>query len=384
MTPTSERQSRSTIDRRLGWLIALGGCIVILDQTIFTLSSLDEWSTWWNGGSLAVVLAIIVLAVGGQVLPQRVLTTMWWALPIAYMALQATWLFGYRGAHPDTATPWLWTVEPAIVTMLLLMLRPAVAVVTSMAISFTPAVSSLLAIDMVPPGIARDTPDQLGNVVYLVIFIGVRLQLQRLHTLESEAHRQARRQVKAAVLAEQQTRVSRIVHDEVLSVLSTAMQSDGTPSTVLRAAAARAMTVLDESAGEHAVGGDLIPVSDAVALMVGNLEMLGDGCAVETRVTDGVIRRQVADAISLAAAEAMRNSVRHAGDLASRLIEVSASPERLQVLIIDDGVGFVPDEARSGMGIPESIERRMADCGGSASIRSRPGQGTAVTLVWPM
>lgn len=324
-----------------------------------------------------------MLAVGGLVLPARVLEALWWILPILYAALQATWMFGYRGDDPGDAVPWLWTVEPPMITMLLLIVRPTTAVVASLVISSTPALSSLIVLGTIPPAVLRETPNQLGNVLYVVIFIGVHLQLTRLRTVENEAHDQRRRQIRAAALAEQHARTSRVVHDEVLSVLTTAMHTDGPPPPVLRGAAGRAVAALDESVGAQTTRTDLIPVGEAVGVIAGNLRLIDDDVALETRVDDGVIRRDVAEATALAAGEALRNSLRHAGDRASRRVRLAVSPEHLRVTVEDDGIGFAPEDVDYGMGIPESIERRMSELGGSALLRSRPGHGTEVALTWP-
>lgn len=383
MTREPDRRTRRLIDRQLGWLIALGGCIVILDQTIFRISEFDEWSVWWNAGSLVVVAGIVLLAVGGLVLPQRVLGAAWWILPILFVALQATWMYGYRGEDPDAAIPWLWTVEPPIITMLLLVLRPVAAVAASLVISSTPALASLIVLGAIPQAVLRETPNQLGNVLYVVIFIGVHLQLERLRIVEGEARAQERRRIRTAVRAEQHTRLARVVHDEVLSVLSTAMHTDGPPPAVLRAAAGRAMSALGGAARADPAGVALIPAEEAVGIIAGNLRLIDDAVTLETCVFEGPIRRDVAEATALAAGEALRNSVRHAGGRASRHVRLTVSSERVRVTVEDDGIGFVPGTVHHGMGIPDSMERRMSELGGSVLLRSRPGHGTKVALTWP-
>ncbi len=54
------------------------------------------------------------------------------------------------------------------------------------------------------------------------------------------------------------------------------------------------------------------------------------------------------------------------------------------LFVRDRGCGFdpatVPDDRR---GIAESIRTRMQRCGGSAVVRSRPGEGTEVELAVP-
>lgn len=383
MNRSPDDLTRSTIDRPVGWLIALGGCIVILDQTVFRLSELGSWASWWNGGAFAVVFGIVVLAVAGLVLPTRVLVVAWWTLPILYASLQATWVFGYQGSDLDTAVPWLWTVEPFIVTTVLLVVRPVMAMTASLFISSIPALSSLVIMGSILPAIARETPNQLGNIVYVVIFVGVCLRLRGLRTLEREVHSQQRRQIRAAALAQQHAKLSLFVHDEVLSVLSAAMQTTGPPPEVLRRAAGRATLALDRSAQGDEATGEAIHVREAAAIIGGNLREIDDEVAMETYLSGGMLGRDVVTAISLAAAEALRNSKRHAGEHAVRRVRLALSAERVRVVVNDDGVGFEPATPPSRLGITESIHRRMAELGGSSTVRSQPGRGTEVTLSWP-
>jgi signal transduction histidine kinase len=60
------------------------------------------------------------------------------------------------------------------------------------------------------------------------------------------------------------------------------------------------------------------------------------------------------------------------------------TPERVQVFVRDRGVGFdpsaVPGDRR---GLRDSLTGRLARLGGTAEIRSAPGEGTEVELVLP-
>jgi hypothetical protein len=85
--------------------------------------------------------------------------------------------------------------------------------------------------------------------------------------------------------------------------------------------------------------------------------------------------------ISLAAGEALRNSVRHAGAAASRRVRITLADEQIRVSVSDDGVGFVRDPASPRLGIKGSIVDRMEELGGSATIDSAPNRGTEVILV---
>ena len=84
-----------------------------------------------------------------------------------------------------------------------------------------------------------------------------------------------------------------------------------------------------------------------------------------------------------AAREAMVNAAKFAGvDHVDVFVEVD--DEGAAVYVRDTGTGFDPDAVPADRrGIAESIVGRMARHGGSASIRSTPGEGTEVELVMP-
>ncbi|MGK2880261.1 MAG: sensor histidine kinase [Mycobacterium sp.] len=84
-----------------------------------------------------------------------------------------------------------------------------------------------------------------------------------------------------------------------------------------------------------------------------------------------------AQVIIAAAREAMNNVDRHAK---AGTLRVTAHSDR--IILQDNGVGFDP-AGRVGHGITHSIVNRMERIGGSASIRSAPGEGATVELRWP-
>ncbi|WP_440714227.1 sensor histidine kinase [Gordonia sp. FQ] len=97
------------------------------------------------------------------------------------------------------------------------------------------------------------------------------------------------------------------------------------------------------------------------------------------RYPDAVVR-----AMAEAMGEALRNAVLHAGPHAQRALLVETGEASLIVTVGDNGCGFdvarVPPE-RLGMAV--SIRARMDELpGGSATVRSAPGEGTTVVLRW--
>ena len=85
------------------------------------------------------------------------------------------------------------------------------------------------------------------------------------------------------------------------------------------------------------------------------------------------------------AQEATTNAVRHA-EAGHITIEVRYAPATISLTIIDDGIGFVPDEMRSktfGHFGLRGMRARAEKIGGNLVIESMPGAGTVVRIVVP-
>jgi len=79
--------------------------------------------------------------------------------------------------------------------------------------------------------------------------------------------------------------------------------------------------------------------------------------------------------------EALQNAATHAHAKTAK-VSVQYNPQRVEVEISDDGIGFQPDRTR-GMGIL-GMEERVRQLGGSFDLQSGPGKGTTVHAVLPL
>lgn len=79
------------------------------------------------------------------------------------------------------------------------------------------------------------------------------------------------------------------------------------------------------------------------------------------------------------AQEALNNALKHSS--ASLLtVHIRADEETVELSVVDDGLGFDPEEtSEGGMGL-QSIEERVKAMEGELVITSAPGEGTAVTV----
>jgi signal transduction histidine kinase len=105
------------------------------------------------------------------------------------------------------------------------------------------------------------------------------------------------------------------------------------------------------------------------------------GVPVEVVVVGDTASSDRTRALVLAAREAMVNAARHSG---ADHVDVYAecSGQSTEVFVRDRGRGFDQDGVpEDRLGVRNSIRDRMRRHGGSASIRSSPGEGTEVRLV---
>jgi signal transduction histidine kinase len=114
---------------------------------------------------------------------------------------------------------------------------------------------------------------------------------------------------------------------------------------------------------------------------VRRLHGAGVECDVDAALTLGA---EADREVLRVAQEALHNALRHSG--APRVaVSLHAREGRLALEVRDDGAGFDPDDPdlRSRHLGLTSMEERAARLGGTLSIRSSPGEGTAVLLEIP-
>ena len=108
------------------------------------------------------------------------------------------------------------------------------------------------------------------------------------------------------------------------------------------------------------------------------------GMRVEMNLADSLdLSEQVQDGLYRIAQEALNNSLKHAkaNQVILNLIDVES---KVTMEIIDDGVGFIPDEEIEGGGLGlDGIIERAELIKGELTIDSRPGKGTTIRIEVP-
>ncbi len=85
----------------------------------------------------------------------------------------------------------------------------------------------------------------------------------------------------------------------------------------------------------------------------------------------------------LAVKEAFNNAAKHAA-AAEIILRLRLADGRLRITVADDGRGFDPLTLRDDRSGLTNLRQRLADLGGSATVRSAPGAGTQVEFCVPL
>ena len=196
---------------------------------------------------------------------------------------------------------------------------------------------------------------------------------QRAQAVELAAHQASTRA---------QHEANSFIHDHILSALIAV--ANGLPDrAALRDSARQALDSL--SAGMAVVS----PVTARILLndVAGRVGVMAGDIRTDVVLTrEHEMPPEVAQAITEATLEAVRNSLRHAGNKDTpvmRTVTLTSDACGITIEVNDNGRGFDPAVAGRGRhGVSGSIVARMQDVGGRATVDSAPGEGACVTLRW--
>jgi len=366
-------------DQALHWLagwyaiaLRLGGAVLF--TAIAVLAATEQISGWWLG------LPLTALCVWSAVFTWRVrrsgLTPVVVLTDVAVIsALELAQRHMVPAVLIQDNTTWMLPLACTCVYMLQIALRPwlglpAAAIVViayglgvgDLAGGWLLAVETIVAAGLM--AVVRGGARQADTIVVAGLATERQIRTEEARRAdEREQHRQ--------------------LHDTVLSTLTmVAAGSFAEPSRSLAAQATRDLRVLQEIGDAPAVPDGPAPLTD----LRSKLEQTATGVddlAVRMRLSAVTLPSPVADQLVACVGEALRNVERHAGTGQAE-VNVTGGAGWAVVKITDRGRGFDPAATpRSRRGIRESITGRMLAIGGRASIASRPGAGTTVTVSWP-
>jgi signal transduction histidine kinase len=183
------------------------------------------------------------------------------------------------------------------------------------------------------------------------------------------------------IRSQERADVAAHLHDSVLQTLALIQKSAQDPATVARLARAQERDL--RSWLFDSTGGDPTTFAAALRTIAGEVD---DAYGVPVEVVcvgDPSVSERLRP-IVLATREAVVNAARHSG-AAKVDVYAEATPQRVEVFVRDRGNGFDPEAvAGDRHGLRDSIIDRMERHGGSATIKSGPGDGTEVRLYLPL
>lgn len=321
------------------------------------------WPTAWIGAMVGLWAALTVAAPSFA----------WCAVPVAFAVLQVL--------------PFAWAVTTVVAMTALL--TAAWARITD-------------GFDLVqvagPVGIALVTV-----LAYRALDLESRARQDVLDELLDAQAELAEEQHRTGALAER-TRLSREIHDSVgqgLSSINLLLQAadrawDDQPTAArghVRTAAATAREGLEEvrrvvrdlAPAELAGGATGAALPDALRRAA---DRAAPGLDVEVRVhgTAAPVPPDVAAALVRSARGALANAVEHA-DATRVALTLTYQEDEVVLDVRDDGCGFDPAQVRApaarGRGL-SGIRERAAGLGGAAAVESAPGEGTTVSVRFPL
>jgi signal transduction histidine kinase len=188
----------------------------------------------------------------------------------------------------------------------------------------------------------------------------------------------------ARIRAEERADMAARVHDSVLQTLAMIQRRADQPQQVIQLARAQERELRSWLFDGRAPGSldEDMTLASGIRLIQQEVEAQ-HGTTVEAVTVGDCELNEDLRALVAAAREATVNAAKWSGaDVVSLFAEVE--PGEVSLFVRDRGRGFDPDAVpEDRKGLAESIHARMARRGGSASVRSAPGQGTEVSLTMP-
>lgn len=198
-------------------------------------------------------------------------------------------------------------------------------------------------------------------------------QAAELDAARADAVEQAERLAEAR----ERDRQHRIIHDSALQILEAIAGGWELDDELLDRRLAyeinRLRRVLEETAR------DPRGLDELLAALVPEFAPLGLAVVLDTTGLGSTVPGPMAEALADATHEALMNTLKHAAIDRAEVRATSGSGET-RIRIVDAGRGFDTERPRAGFGLSESIEGRLRDIGGTATVTSSPAAGTHIDL----
>lgn len=388
-------RARDRVDRVFSLVVGTLGLVFLTTTGSSLFRQLDAGRWWWTVLAAPTLLGLFaVLAFGSFRLPVRRLRRTAAALAATYLVVLATIPAGFpRGAFPDDYL-YAWPLLVGTVVVIGTPLAGGGRWVAAYLALFAPLFAA--AFWWAASG-GASSPFVLHWVLWIPLvgslFASLSMRSQRAAgDIDADTERlraAAAARARAEAVAQERSRVDALVHDTVLSALLVAGRGAADHHTRRAAAghALRALASTPTTAHPRAENTTTIPARELAARLRQLCSDLDEPTGFDATVTDPdrPVTLAVARVLQEVAAEAVRNSLRHA-HAAHRQVAVHVGGGTARVTVTDDGVGFDPAAAPGrSLGLTHSVRERVAQVSGAAvAVTSAPGHGTTIEVTAPV
>lgn len=361
--------------------------LVLLLPAIVSQTRLTD--PWWTPTAVVAVFGSGVAMGVASFLPgTRALRIAAGVAAITYLLAVAAWPLAWNGEHLlNGEGTWLSDFPGVASLAAVAAWRPVYAFAHLVIACSTVQILNNMARDdaLTSPLI----PDIAFAIMFCTLFVGAAAMALRtgrvLDATTDATHAAAAGAAAQRARAVERERFDALIHDGVMSTLLSASRQGATPSVAAQSVATmRQLDALRSGPGpnENFDGEEVLSYLRAAATEVDEDVVLQ--ALRHPDWTALTMPAAAARAMGAALAEALRNSIAHAGPETHRAVDVAIAPDRLSVRIADNGRGFDTNAVPAHrLGLAVSIRGRMAQVpGGSARIDSRPSDGTRVHLTW--
>jgi signal transduction histidine kinase len=339
---------------------------------------------------LVAVCAVQVVVVGGMiVLAVRGRALGGWLLAFAVLTLAAVLALSPLAA-PDTY-PFLWFhVGLAVVCASVWGgLRVGAAYALALAAAWAGlrlAGGTTALVEAVVEGLFGTS----AGLVVGVIALGMLSAARTADELGARLRDEGVRQAVGRALADERARLDQLIHDDVMTTLTAAVQSNGAATARATGRLARETLTKVDALRDSAVPDGALSVPVLASLAEQTARRVSPDVVYVQHLADGVAALRVPDQVSetllSAVREAVRNAVRHSG-ASTVAVRFDADPPGDEVALVvqvrDDGSGFAPDRLPPDrLGVRVSMLEACRQTGLEADLTSVPGRGTVFTLTW--
>ncbi|ROQ37369.1 signal transduction histidine kinase [Frondihabitans sp. PhB188] len=308
---------------------------------------------------------------------------------VVFVVALATWPFAFPDlTQVQPSGPWLWYVCNMVLA------AAVFAFSTWVATAYLFIIPGLFFYVRQTPAGGGVAPGQaaldasyaivLGAAVLILVSL-LRRAAQSVDIAQSAAVSRYSEAVRQHATELERVQVDSIVHDGVLTAFISAGKADTPRARSLAAAMAKtSMDRLGEAMAGHGAADLPVPLIDVHERIREAMAQLD----TEAEISDArlvpamLLPADIAEALGDATIQAVVNSCQHAGDGASRYIQVRAVGGVAEIVVADDGAGYDTSVKSERLGVRVSILERVNGIGGVAAITSAPGHGTVVTLRW--